>query len=212
MSTIRKKTYKDKTKYQALIRLSNHPTISKTFSLKSHAVQWARETEIQIEKGLLTTSYDKAEETLGEVLKRYLSEVTPSKRGHKVEAIRLRKLMRDPMAATKFGYLKPSHLIKYRNQRLREVSGSTVKKELSLISHVFETANKEWDMPMNGNPVRLISKPKENKPRDRRLEDDEEERLLRSCSQSRNPYLLPLVILAIETAMRLSSPQVQCHL
>ena len=96
--------------------------------------------------------------------------------------------MRDPMAATKFGYLKPSHLIKYRNQRLREVSGSTVKKELSLISHVFETANKEWDMPMNGNPVRLISKPKENKPRDRRLEDDEEERLL-----------------------LLSSPQVLCH-
>jgi integrase len=202
MATITRKQSKDIIKWQARIRLSNYPTITKTFNLKSHALAWARETEIQIEKGLLTTGYEKAEETLGEVLKRYLSEVTPSKRGHKVEAIRLKKLMRDPMAATKFGYLKPSHLIKYRNQRLKEVSGSTVKKELSLISHVFETANKEWDMPMNGNPVRLISKPKENKPRDRRLEDDEEERLLLSCSQSRNPYLLPLVIVAIETAMR----------
>ena len=200
MATITKR----KTKWQARIRLSNTPTITKTFNLKSHALAWARETEIQIEKGLLTTGYDKAEETLREVLKRYLSEVTPNKRGHKVEGIRLRKLMRDPMAATKFGYLKPSHLIKYRNQRLREVSGSTVKKELSLISHVFETANKEWDMPINGNPVRLISKPKENKPRDRRLELGEEERLLLSCSQSKNPYLLPLVIVAIETAMRRS--------
>ena len=188
MATITRKQSKDIIKWQARIRLSNYPTITKTFNLKSHALAWARETEIQIEKGLLTTGYEKAEETLGEVLKRYLSEVTPSKRGHKVEAIRLKKLMRDPMAATKFGYLKPSHLIKYRNQRLKEVSGSTVKKELSLISHVFETANKEWDMPMNGNPVRLISKPKENKPRDRRLEDDEEERLL-----------------------RFSSPQVLCH-
>jgi integrase len=57
-------------------------------------------------------------------------------------------------------------------------------------------------MPINGNPVRLISKPKENKPRDRRLEDGEEERLLLSCSPGKNPYLLPLVILAIETALR----------
>jgi len=193
---------KRQNKWQVRIRLSNYPTVTKTFNKKSHALQWARETEIQIEKGLLTTGYDKAEETLGEVLERYLSEVTPSKRGHEVEAIRLRKLMCDPIAATKFGYLKPSHLIKYRNQRLKEVSGSTVKKELSLISDVFETAIKEWDMPINGNPIRQITKPKENKPRDRRLENDEEERLLLACSQSRNPYLLPFVIVATETTMR----------
>ena len=196
-----KKT-KDIIKWQARIRLSNHSPITKTFNMKSHALAWARETEIQIEKGLLTTGYDKAEETLGEVLERYLSEITPSKKGQKVEAIRLKKLMRDPIAATKFGYLKPSHLIKYKNQRLKEVSGSTVKKELSLISHVFETAIKEWDMPINGNPIRQITKPKENKARDRRLEEGEEERLLLSCSQSWNLYLLPLVIVAIETAMR----------
>ena len=203
MATITRKQTKDVIKWQARIRLSNHSPITKTFNKKSHALAWAREKEIQIEKGLLTTGYDKAEETLGEVLNRYLSEVTPSKRGHKVEGIRLKKLMRDPMAATKFGYLKPSHLIRYRNQRLKEVSGSTVKKELSMIlSHVFETAIKEWSMNINGNPVRQITKPKENKARDRRLENDEEERLLLSCSQSKNPYLLPFVIVATETTMR----------
>ena len=41
--------------------------------------------------------------------------------------------MRDPIAATKFGYLKPSHLIKYRNRRLQEISGSSVKKEINLL-------------------------------------------------------------------------------
>ncbi|MBS41331.1 MAG: integrase [Rhodospirillales bacterium] len=193
---------KRQNKWQVRIRLSNYPTVTKTFNKKSHALQWARETEIQIEKGLLTTGYDKAEDNLRVVLERYLSEVTPSKKGHKVEGIRLKKLMRDPIAATKFGYLKPSHLIKYRNQRLKEVSASTVKKELNILSHVFETAIKEWDMPINGNPIRQITKPKENKPRDRRLENDEEERLLLSCSQSRNPYLLPFIIVATETTMR----------
>ena len=113
MATIRKRTNQETVKYQARVRVSNYPTITKTFNLKSHALAWARETEIQIEKGLLTTGYEKAEETLGEVLKRYLSEVTPSKRGHKVEAIRLKKLMRDPMAATKFGYLKLSAVSAY---------------------------------------------------------------------------------------------------
>ena len=143
MSTIRKKNYKDKTKYQALVRVSGTPTISKTFNLKSHALQWAKETEIQIEKGLLSSKYERTEDTLQEVLKRYLSEITPNKKGYQVEEIRLKKLMRDPIASVKFGYLKSHHLIKYRNKRLKEVSASTVKKELNLLSHVFETAIKE---------------------------------------------------------------------
>ena len=193
---------KRQNKWQVRIRLFNYPTITKTFNKKSHALAWARETEIQIEKGLLTKGYDKAEDNLIAVLERYLSEITPNKRSHDSEAWRLKKLMRDPIAATKFGYLKPSHLIKYRNKRLKEVSGSTVKKELSLISDVFETAIKEWDLPINGNPVSKITLPKENKARDRRLENDEEERLLLSCSQSKNPYLLPFVIVATETTMR----------
>ena len=182
MATITKRQSKDTIKWQARIRLSNNPPITKTFNLKSHAQTWAREIEINIEKGLLTTGYDRSEKTLGEVLERYLAEVTPTKRGNKVEGIRIRKLMRDPIAATKFGYLKPSHLIKYRNRRLQEISGSSVKKEINLLGHVFETAIKEWSMPLNGNPVRLITKPKENKPRDRRLKDNEEEQLLISCS------------------------------
>jgi len=72
------------------------------------------------------------------------------------------------------------------------------------LGHVFETAIKEWNIPLNGNPVRLINKPKENNPRNRRLEGEEGKRLLDSCGQSHNPYLKPLVILAIETAMRRS--------
>jgi len=90
MSTIRKKTYKDTTKYQALIRLSNHPTISKTFNLKSHAIAWAKETEIQIEKGVLGINLKEIDKTVFELLDRYVSEITPKKRGHKVEKYRIK--------------------------------------------------------------------------------------------------------------------------
>ena len=60
MATIRKRTNKETIKYQALVRVSNHPTIARTFNLKSHAQTWAREIEINKEKGLLTTCFDRS--------------------------------------------------------------------------------------------------------------------------------------------------------
>ena len=68
MSTIGKKVYNVKTIFQGLARISNHPTMSKTFTLKSHAAQWAKEKEIQIQKGALNSGYKPTKETLGEVL------------------------------------------------------------------------------------------------------------------------------------------------
>ena len=128
MATITRKTTKDSIKWQARIRLTNYNPITKTFLRKTHALQWAKETEIQIEKVLLSSKYERTEDTLQEILKRYLSEITPNKKGYQVEEIRIKKLMRDPIASVKFGYLKPHHLIKYRNKRLQDVSASTTKK------------------------------------------------------------------------------------
>ena len=198
MATITKR----KTKWQVRIRLSNTPTITKTFNLKSHALAWARETEIQIEKGLLTAGYDKAEETLGEVLERYLSEITSKKKSSVVETIRIKWLMREPIASVQICRLTPQHIAKFRDERLRSVSGTTVLKDLALLSHAITIAVREWGLPLSVNPVKQITKPKPNAPRDRRLEAGEEERLLAACSESRNPYFKALVVVAIETAMR----------
>ncbi len=50
--------------------------------------------------------------------------------------------------------------------------------------------------------MRDIKLPAGGRRRDRRLQPGEETRLLRACSQARNRWLLPLVQLALETAMR----------
>lgn len=47
-----------------------------------------------------------------------------------------------------------------------------------------------------------MRRPQGAKPRDRRLVGDEAQRLLAACTDARNPFLLPIVKLAIETAMR----------
>ena len=146
MGTIKKNINLSKVTWEVRIRKHNLPTITKTFSLKSYAERWARDTELKIETGVFDFGFEPSEETLGDVLDRYLQEVTPQKRGQDIEAIRIRKFIKNPIAAIKVGYFKPIHIIRYRDERLKQVSSGTVKKELVLLGHVFETAIKEWNM------------------------------------------------------------------
>ena len=99
MATIRKRVNETTIKYQARVRVSNHPTITKTFNLRSHAIQWARETEIQIEKGGLNSGYKPTKETLGDALERYLKEITPRKKSSDREESRINNLIKDPIAS-----------------------------------------------------------------------------------------------------------------
>ena len=64
-------------------------------------------------------------------------------------------------------------------------------------------AIKEWSIPIHNNPCKLIKKPKQSKGRERRLSIDEEQRLLNASKASKAPLLHPLIIIALETGMRL---------
>lgn len=110
--------------------------------------------------------------------------------------------------------LRSADVAAFRGRRLQEVTGSTVIRDLTLISHAINIARKEWGIAMD-NPCNLIRRPRENRPRKRRLSPKEEQLLLDELELSRrtadgtwrpgggrNPWMKPLVILAIETAMR----------
>jgi integrase len=56
-------------------------------------------------------------------------------------------------------------------------------------------------LPIPANPVRQIATPEAQKPRERRLEDDESN-ILASAALASAWYLRPLIVLAIETGMR----------
>ena len=111
-------------------------------------------------------------------------------------------LIKDSIALVQFCNLRPQHIIAYRNHRLNKVTSGTVLRELAVLSHVIKIGIEEWGLPLDRNPVQQITKPKQNPPRDRRLERDEEDLLLQGCSAALNPYFKALVIVAIETAMR----------
>ena len=63
---------------------------------------------------------------------------------------------------------------------------------------MLNLASKDWGIPIAQNPVQMISLPKADKPRTRRLEPGEEGRLI----QGSNEKLRRIISLALETGMR----------
>jgi hypothetical protein len=86
--------------------------------------------------------------------------------------------------------ITPDLVAEYRDERRAAgKSASTVRLELSLLSHLFTIAIKEWRIGLFYNPVGNIRKPAPAKGRDRRLADDEEKALFKACDKHSNPML-----------------------
>ncbi|HHJ15204.1 MAG TPA: site-specific integrase [Gammaproteobacteria bacterium] len=187
--------------WQAQVRKKGQPLQTKTFETRAEAEQWARAIEVEMDKGVFVSRAEAESTTLKELLERYLNEITPLKKGAASETNRLRALMRLPLARRFVASIRGMDIARFRDERLQKVTPSTVKRDLVLLGHAFEVARKEWGIHFH-NPVRDIKLPSENRPRDRRLQAGEETRLLAACEQARNPWLLPVVQLALETAMR----------
>ena len=124
--------------FPAQIRLKGFPSLSKLFPRRSQAVQWARQTEARLLGG--ATPIKPKEILLRELLRRYRTEVTPHKRGHRPEAYRVAKLELDSIAGYSIASCTASVVADYRDRRLRSVSADSVIKELNLLSAVFETS------------------------------------------------------------------------
>jgi len=199
MATITKRG----TGWFAQVRRKGHAPQYRTFSTRVDAQMWAREQEALIDKQLapldlrtLRTS------SLGDIMRRYLVEVTPKKRSAESERLRLTKLLREPLCDNSLADLTPRALAAYRDARLAVVKPGTVRRELSLIHHALDVARREWGMGLLQNPVELVSQPPLNNARDRRLQKGEATKLNDALALTRNPLVAPMVHFAIETAMR----------
>ena len=195
--------------WQVQVRNKGYPTQTKSFGSKAAASQWARSIEYEMDQGLFISRTQAENTTIAELLERYLRERTVRKKGAESEACRIRALLRHPLAERYVASVRSADIARYRDERLLKVTDGSVRRELTILSQMFTIARKEWEVFVR-NPVREIELPERSKARCRRLRDgpttseSEESRLLSACRKCRNPYLLPVVRLAIETAMRQS--------
>lgn len=145
---------------------------SSTFPTKAAAVAWAtaREAQILAESGQQRTA---ATMTLSEAFQRYKREVSPTKEGERWEQVRLDSFDRTlEWAGELLDSITSEQVAKWRDQRLEKVKSSTVRREMTLLSSVFEIARREW-RTCKVNPVRDARRPSNGPGRDRRVSPGE---------------------------------------
>lgn len=84
--------------WQAQVRRKGYPTQTCTFETKREAEAWIASTETDMRKGVFVDRSEAERTTLGELLERYLNEVTPKKRGYRAETNRIKQLLRHPLS------------------------------------------------------------------------------------------------------------------
>ncbi len=173
---------------------------SKVLPTLQQAKDWAARAEFEI----LHSDKVAAQTPFGDVLDRYAREVSPAKKGHRWEVVRLEKIQRDKIACISLGELNPKDLADYRDRRLREVTGASVRREMVLLSSVFNVARKEWGL-MSENPLQDVRKPPQSAARDRLPSAEEIERMLYVASgdlTKATARAFHAFLFAGETAMR----------
>ena len=190
-------------KWQARVLRDGYPDQTKTFVTKADAEKWARSIEAAIDRGVFVNVNEAQRNTLADVIERYLVEVTPSMKGASEDTIRLKAIMRKPIAQWSMANLSAARIAAYRDERLKEVSGGTVIRELAYISAIVNHARREWGINVP-NPVQMVRKPQSPQARSRVLTDEEAAKLLQALEPTgrRSHWTKPAVQLALATAMR----------
>ena len=200
MATIR---HRGPHQFQAIVRKRGYPERSQTFETEREARDWAAGVEVDMTRGAFVDRSPLKRTTFGDLLTKYLREVTPKKRGAETETSRIRQLQKHPLAARPLSTLSSTDFEEYCAERLEDCMPATVRRELVIVSAVFTKARMGWKIPLD-NLLDGFDWPKEGYHRERRLEEDEEARLLAAAADnfSRAPHLEFCIRIALDTGMR----------
>src|SRR5690625_853194 len=138
--------------WKAVIRKSGWPTTAKTFRTKRDAEDWARRTEDEMVRGIYVQRASSERLTVEAALKRYLAEVSPTKRPTSAASdVRHSKPLIQHLGKYSLAALSPEIIAQYRDDRLagldrkdargqpdpRPRSPNTVRLDLALLGHMF---------------------------------------------------------------------------
>ena len=184
--------------WQCLVRIKDHPNLSKTFKKHEDAKRWSIETELKIRRedaGIAKISYP----TFSDIGLRYIADVSIVKKGFINERNIIKALFREAWSAYPLNKITPDIIGKFRDKQLKSITGTSINRKLDVISTIFTTCRKEWGYPA-ANPVLSIRRPKKNEPRNRRLSEKELTLLIRGNHTSE--VMRTIMQIMLETGMR----------
>lgn len=175
---------------------------STTRPSKREAVRWAVQTEKELTLNRLTPRGQSEQVTFGQAADRYERLVLAwKKKGTRKQQLQQldwwRVYLGENVALADISPLEVSDA----KDALAPRAPSTINRYLSILSHLFTTAVKEWRMA-EANPVEKVTRLPEPKGRTRRLSVKERGGLKFACANYSNKLLYPLVVLALSTGAR----------
>jgi integrase len=187
--------------YQCCLRYKGS-RLQKSFHKKSSAIAWGHKTLTELETGSYQDRDKLFSITLKDLLKLYYDHTKDSSRRLKNFTYEIDSMCRLDIAKLPLAQITPVKIAKLKNELAKDNAPATVRKKLLLLGRVFNIGQRELGIPINNNPVKLVSLPRDPEHRDRVLTADEYKRLLHECSKSSLYYLKYIVELAFETICR----------
>lgn len=189
-------------RYLARIRV-NGQRLNSTHNTKRDAKQWI--AQVLANPDAPTSDY-----TLDDLAHRYLREYVPKMRSPRTPTNRIAYYQRTfpDLFAKKLHEVTREDIEDLIDQRMSLVKSSSVNRDLNVLSSMFAQARR-WRM-MTNEPFKDLRRPSDPPPRDRRVSQEEVERILVALDYS--PDYAPTetrmrvavaFLFAIETAMRL---------
>jgi integrase len=199
MASIRRR----RDKWQVQIRRKGRGALSRSFHILKDAEEWARHMEVLADRSDLPADPSALRGvTLGQLVERYRDTVSPRKRTYKAERLVLNAFLRHPICRRPVSDITTAHFAGYRDERLNDIKPASVKRALVPIHNLYEVARTEWDLPIRENPLTKLKFVDSDQRRERRLRPGELGALIEAAKLTRNKSVLPIVTLAMETAMR----------
>ena len=197
---------------------------TQTFASKRLAERWALGVEADMSRGIAVDMQAQRQTTVKALFERFRDEECPERKGGRWETVRINMFLANAdWVHRRLDQDLPHALRTWVKERVTQVSGASVNREMNLISGVFAKAIKGWGVPLQVNPVHLVERPAKNtRGRDRTWSPADLEKFKAALGEVNTPprflkdYLGQMVELAIESAMRLgelcSIRKAECHL
>ncbi len=194
--------------YRVRIRVEGAPLVTETYPTRKEALAFARRMEAEIRAGRYFGREEDREKTFAEFIDRYIEKELPKNPKGYAKQKMLLTWWKAQLGCYFLCHITPAMIAELRDKLISETTrrkklrtSSTTNRYLASLSRAFNICQREMHW-IKENPVMKITRPKENKPRERYLEIEEINRLLSAAKKSKSSYLYPVTVFALATGAR----------
>tara|TARA_B100001057_G_scaffold375252_1_gene380018 strand:- start:2604 stop:3563 length:960 start_codon:yes stop_codon:yes gene_type:complete len=181
---------------------TSNSVLKKTFNTKKEAIAWGAIKDLELEQGKQSSGETSTFAELGWIYQRRYS-VLKAESTAKTETTIINKLSRQKWAKVPLHSLTADDLWEWREQRSKECSPNTLRREIAIMRSVIRKAP-DLGVHVDEAIFLQIPKPKEVAREPERITETDMQQLEMAAqvNEKRNPYMKPLIRLAVETGMR----------